>query len=117
MRARSLNIRLTRLLRRSAVPRFCGKRACRPAWRRSCRPCRPPAPGPAYDRLEAGALRVRCAAVPGGAKTFLVSHYFFSVGLVLMAGFRAGALRVAGFFSGGGLGLAGGPPPLRAAAA
>src|SRR6266536_4979824 len=51
------------------------------------------------EQLDAEALRVRVAAVPGGAKTFLVSHYFFSVGLLLVAGFRAGALRVAGFFA------------------
>src|SRR5438270_10940034 len=51
------------------------------------------------EQLDAEALRVRVAAVAGGAKTFLVSHYFFSVGFVLVAGFRAGALRAAGFFA------------------
>jgi hypothetical protein len=35
-----------------------------------------------------------------------VSHYFFSVGLVLVAGFRAGALRVADFFAAAALGFA-----------
>src|SRR2546421_4721988 len=50
------------------------------------------------EQLDAEALRVRVAAVAGGAKTFLVSHYFFSGGFVLVAGFRAGALRAAGFF-------------------
>src|SRR2546421_4638375 len=51
------------------------------------------------EQLDAEALRVRVAAVAGGAKTFLVSHYFFSGGFVLVAGFRAGALRTAGFFA------------------
>src|SRR2546429_4951589 len=57
------------------------------------------------EQLDAEALCVRVAAVAGGAKTFLVSHYFFSVGLVLVAGFRAGALRVAGFFAAAALGF------------
>src|SRR5438105_14474798 len=51
------------------------------------------------EQLDAEALRVRVATVAGGAKTFLVSHYFFSGGLLLVAGFRAGALRAAGFFA------------------
>src|SRR2546422_3115569 len=51
----------------------------------------------AVEQLDAEALRIRVAPVSGGAKTFLMSHYFVSVGFVLVAGFRAGALRVAGF--------------------
>src|SRR5436309_9310673 len=49
--------------------------------------------GLTVEQLDAEALRVRVAAVAGGAKTLLVSHYFFSVDVVLVAGFRAGALR------------------------